>query len=56
MKKRILMMLAAAVILQTAAWSATCVVGTVADYQALGATGCTIGDKLFNNFTFTRGK
>jgi hypothetical protein len=53
MKKRILMMLAAAVILQTAAWSATCVVGTVADYQALGATGCTIGDKLFNNFTFT---
>ena len=53
MKKRILMMLAAAVILQTAAWSATCVVGTVQSYIDLNATGgCTIGDKQFSNFSF----
>jgi len=47
------MMLAAAVILQTAAWSATCVVGTVQSYIDLNATGgCTIGDKQFSNFSF----
>jgi PEP-CTERM motif len=31
---------------------ASCVQGTAADYEALGATGCTIGDKTFSNFVF----
>src|SRR5712692_5521142 len=31
----------------------TCADGTLQGYMNLGATGCTIGDKLFSNFTFT---
>lgn len=31
----------------------SCGVGTYADYQALGAGGCTINVDLFNNFTFS---
>jgi hypothetical protein len=30
-----------------------CTTGTFNDYVALGSGGCTIGDKLFNNFTLT---
>src|ERR1035437_5532321 len=52
MTKRILLSLAAGAILQTTAWGALCTVGTVASYEALGTTGCTIGDKLFNNFVY----
>jgi hypothetical protein len=40
-----------------AAWSApACTMGTYASYQALGSTGCTVGDETFSNFgslTFT---
>ena len=32
--------------------SVSCVQGTAADYETLGATGCTIGDKTFSNFVF----
>ena len=32
--------------------SVSCVQGTAADYEALGATGCTISDKTFSNFVF----
>jgi hypothetical protein len=53
MTKRILVLVVACVIVQAAAWGAPCVVGTVASYLALGAGGCTIGDKLFNDFSFT---
>jgi hypothetical protein len=52
MTKRILLLIVACAILQTTAWGVPCVVGTVASYEALGAGGCTIGDKLFNDFTF----
>jgi len=35
----------------TAAWSApACTMGTYASYQALGSTGCTVGDETFSNF------
>lgn len=30
-----------------------CTTGTVVDYEALGATGCQIGDKLFYDFDYT---
>ncbi len=30
-----------------------CTVGTVADYMALGSTGCQIDDKIFYDFTYT---
>ena len=53
MTKRILLAVAACTIIQATAWCAPCVNGTVADYVALGAGGCTIGDKLFNDFVFT---
>lgn len=34
-------------------FGAACVTGTVASYQALnGSGGCTIGDKIFSNFSF----
>jgi hypothetical protein len=41
-----------------AAWSspASCATGSYASYQALGSTGCTVGDETFSNFgslTFT---
>lgn len=29
-----------------------CVSGSLADYMALGSTGCSIGDKIFYNFDF----
>src|ERR1035437_8845898 len=53
MTKRILLSLAACGILQTAVWGALCTVGTVATYEALGTTGCTIGDKVFSTFSFS---
>src|ERR1035441_676394 len=31
----------------------TAVGGTMADYVALGSTGCVIGDKLFSNFLYS---
>ena len=31
----------------------SCATASYVDYQALGATGCTIGDKTFSNFNFT---
>jgi hypothetical protein len=41
----------------TAAWSSpACTMGSYASYQALGSTGCTVGDEIFSNFgslTFT---
>ena len=30
-----------------------CAIGTVADYVGLGSTGCTSGDKIYSNFSFT---
>ena len=30
-----------------------CAVGDIADYLALGTTGCTSGDKIYSNFSFT---
>jgi len=42
-----------AISISTAA-AATCISGdTLAQYEALGATGCQIGDKIFSNFTYT---
>lgn len=35
------------------AWAVPCVTGTVASFEALGSGGCTIGDKVFSNFSFT---
>src|SRR5271170_1216319 len=35
------------------AWAAACVTGTLADYIALQAGGCTIGDKTFYDFGYT---
>jgi MYXO-CTERM domain-containing protein len=32
------------------AWSAPCVSGSLATYQALGSGGCTIGNNLFSSF------
>ncbi len=35
------------------AWAGACINGATLDtYLALGATGCTIGDKTFSNFTY----
>src|ERR1051326_3647234 len=52
MTKKILLSVAAGAILQTAAWGAACVTGTIATYEALGSAGCNIGDKTFSDFTF----
>jgi hypothetical protein len=30
-----------------------CVAGTITTYAALGTTGCTSGDKIYSNFSFT---
>jgi len=30
-----------------------CAAGTIASYTALGSTGCTSGDKIYSNFSFT---
>lgn len=34
-------------------WADSCPIATLLDYIDLGSTGCTISDKLFNNFAFT---
>src|ERR1017187_5113043 len=50
MTKRILLSLAACAILQTTVWGAPCPSGSLATYIALGAGGCTYGDKQFSGF------
>jgi hypothetical protein len=53
-KTKILFAVVCALLLTSQAWAATCVSGaTLADYIALGSTGCTIGDKTFSNFALT---
>jgi hypothetical protein len=44
---------AALALVASQAWGAACVTATLADYIALGAGGCTIGDKTFFDFGYT---
>jgi hypothetical protein len=51
-KTKILFAVVCALLLTSQMWGAACVTGTLASYQSLGSTGCTIGDKTFSNFSF----
>jgi len=42
----------AALLSTSAAWASDCVDGTVATYEALGSTGCTVGPVLFTDIDF----
>lgn len=35
----------------SAAWASSCVIGSVASYEALGATGCSVDGVTFSNFS-----
>lgn len=48
----LLLVLTLVSVTQVVAAPVICLQGTLADYIALGATGCQIDDKLFNNFRY----
>jgi hypothetical protein len=51
--KRYLTLLGLGVLATSVGWSTpVCTSGSLADYIALGAGGCTIGDKLFSSFQY----
>src|SRR5882724_549729 len=52
--KQILLLTTCAIGVCCSAWAAPCPTGqTLADYEALSSTGCTIGDITFSNFDYT---
>jgi hypothetical protein len=53
MKLSVLLVISLAVFVSAASAAPLCVAGgTMATYEALGAGGCVIGDKLFSNFVY----
>src|SRR5271169_4216814 len=53
MKLSVLLAICLAVFVSTATAAPLCSAGgTMASYEALGAGGCVIGDKLFSNFIY----
>src|SRR5258708_8332607 len=53
MKLSVLLAICLAVFVSAASAAPLCVAGgTMASYEALGAGGCVIGDKLFSNFVY----
>ncbi len=53
MKLSVLLAISLAVFVSAASAAPLCVAGgTMASYEALGAGGCVIGDKLFSNFVY----
>ena len=53
MKVSVLLAISLAVFVSAASAAPLCVRGgTMASYEALGAGGCVIGDKLFSNFVY----
>lgn len=52
MKKTLLSIAMVLASVAVASAAPVCTSGTLADYVALGSGGCTIGDKLFSNFSY----
>src|ERR1700757_2498920 len=53
MKLSVLLAICLAVFVSAASAAPLCIAGgTMASYEALGAGGCVIGDKLFSNFVY----
>ena len=52
--KKTLLLVGVLVATSSMGWAGTCSSGTLADYIALGTAGCTIGDKTFSDFGYSK--
>ena len=51
--KRILLLTVFMAAGSSVAWATACTSGSLASYEALGSAGCTIGDLIFSNFSYS---
>jgi hypothetical protein len=52
--KKALLLVTLLLVTSSMGWAGACSSGSLADYIGLGSTGCTIGDKTFNDFAYSK--
>jgi hypothetical protein len=52
--KKTLLLVTLLLVTSSMGWAGACSTGTLADYIALGSTGCTIDDKTFSDFAYSK--